>query len=154
MPGVTSLARATMMASPIPGNGFGVGTYDQVDIVGAQTEGAECLGDLVRLVDAQEKPTLPAVFVGEALNGLTDCGRVDHRHQLGQVVLEHLVVQQLVPLVQLLKEQVTTQIRCQALQLVPHPVGLFVEREHRRWKPAGEPQPSPLLVREAHPVGL
>ena len=65
------------------------------------------------------------------------------------MVFQHLVVQQFVAVVQLFEQQIAAQIRCHALQLMPHPVGLFVEREHRRRKPTGQAQPSPLFVREA-----
>ena len=88
-------------------DGFGVGTHDQVDVVGPQPERLEGLGDLVGFVDAQKQSPLPAVFIGEALNGLTDGGRVHHRHQLGQMVFQHLVVQQFVTVVQLLEKQIT-----------------------------------------------
>lgn len=83
------------------------------------------------------------------MNGLTHGGRVDDRHQLGQVVFQNFEVQQLMAVMQLLEEQVAAQIGCQALQLMPHPVGLLIEGEHRRGKPAGQPEPPPLFVSES-----
>jgi hypothetical protein len=137
--------------APVPDaqDGFGVGAHDQVDVVGTQPERLEGLVDLIGFVDAQEQPALAAVFVGEALNGLADRGRVDHRHQLGQVLFEHLVVEQLVSVMQLLEEQVSAEIGCHALQLVPHPVGLLCQRKHRGRKPAGQPEPPSLFTSEA-----
>ena len=130
---------------------FGVGAHNQVDVIGPEPERLKRFGDHVGFVDAQEQSPLSPVLVGEALDGLPDGGRVHHRHQFGQMVGQHLEVQEFVTVVQLLQQQVAAQIGGHGLQLAPDTVGLLFEREHRRRQPAGQPQPSSLFMSEADP---
>jgi hypothetical protein len=89
---------------------LGVGSHDQIDIVGAQAEGLEGVGiSSGRSID-RYSPRCPPVFVRKALDRLTDRRCVHHRHQFGQVLCQYLEVQHLVAMVKLIEQEVTAQI--------------------------------------------
>ena len=83
---------------------LGVGAHDQIDIIRAQPQRLEGFGDLVVTIDGQIQPTLAAVLAGESLDRLAHRRGVHHRHQLGQMLREHLEVQHLVAVVQLIEQ--------------------------------------------------
>jgi hypothetical protein len=116
-----------------------VGAHDQIDIVGAQPQRLEGLGDLVGGVDGQIQSALAAVLAGELLDRFPDRRGVGHRHQLGQMLGEHLEIQHLMAVMQLIQKQAAPQICWDALQLLPHPRCLLVQSEHPRGEPAGQP---------------
>ena len=116
---------------------LGVGAHDQIDIVGTQPQRLEGLGDLVGPVDGQIQSALAAVLAGELLDRFPHRRGVDHRHQLGEMLGEHLEIQHLMAVMQLIQKQVAPQICWDALQLPPHPRCLLVQSKHPRGEPAG-----------------
>ena len=89
---------------------LGVGAHHQVHVVGPEPQRVERLLDVVRPVDGQVDPARAAVLVGVLLDRLADRRVVDDRQHLGEVVPQHLVVQHLVAVVQLLHVHVLGQI--------------------------------------------
>src|SRR6476659_7438552 len=73
---------------------------------------------------------------------------VHHRHQLAQLLGQHLEVQDLVAVVQLIERHIAGQIRWHALQLSPYPFGLLIQGQHSWREPAGQAQLGALLVSE------
>jgi hypothetical protein len=61
-------------------NRFGVGAYDQVDIVGAQAQRLEGFGNAIGAINGQIQSTLCTVLVGETLDRFAHRGRVHDRH--------------------------------------------------------------------------
>jgi hypothetical protein len=82
------------------------------------------------MIDGQIQPPLSAVFLGEALDRLANGWGVDHGHQLGQMLGQHLEIQSLVAGAELIEEHIAGRIRWHALQLSPHPGGLLLQGQH------------------------
>ena len=140
--------------APVPDaqDPLGVGAEDQVDVVGTQPERLEGFGDLVRAVDGQIQSPLPAVLAGEPLDRFTDRRGVHHRHQLWQMLRQHLEIEDFMAVVQLIKMQIAGQIRWHALQLPPDSLCLLFQGEYARREPARQPQPATLLMSEPDPA--
>jgi hypothetical protein len=116
--------------------------------MGAQFQRFEGFGDLVGVIDGQIQAPLSAVLLGEALDRLANSGGVDHRHQLGQMLGQHLEIQDLVVGAELIEKNVAGQIRWHALQLSSNPCGLLLQGQHARGEPASQTQLPSLLVRK------
>jgi hypothetical protein len=90
--------------------------------------------------------------VVEVLDRVPDHRVVDHRQQFREVVKEHLEVQHFVAAVQLLQVHVLGQLAVLRLELLVGALGLLVEGENGRRKPAGQAQGLALRFGECHPT--
>ncbi len=131
---------------------LGVGTHDQVHVAGAQLQGGEGLLDVVGPVDGQVDPPRPTVLVGVPLDRVADRGVIHDRQQLGQVIGQHLVVQHLVAVVQLLQVHVLGQVGRLPPQLLIDAPRLLLQGQHRRRQPPGQAEGLPFLLGERHPA--
>lgn len=68
--------------------------------LGPKFKGLEGCGDVIWFVDDQKESPLPTVFIRGVLDRLTEGKCVDHRHQLRQMVGQHLELEQFVSVMQ------------------------------------------------------
>ncbi|HTT51021.1 MAG TPA: hypothetical protein VMH35_06465 [Streptosporangiaceae bacterium] len=83
---------------------------------------------------------------------LADRGVVDDREQPGQVVGQHLVIQHLVAVVQLLQVHVLGQVAGLSLQLAARAPGLLLQGQVRGRQPPGQARRLAFSLRERHPA--
>ncbi len=128
-----------------------IGAHDQVHIAWPEAQRGEGRLDVVRPVDGQEDAPRPTVLVGVLLDRLPDGRVVDDRQQLGQMVGQHPVVENLIAVVQLLQVYVLGQVAAQVSQLLISPPRLLFQRQNRGRQPPGQPASLPLRVGERDP---
>ena len=132
-----------------PENLLGVGDHEQVDVVGSQTQALEGGTHILNAVHGQVHGTRPPVVTAPLLDGLTDRGIVDDRQQLGEMVGEHPVVEDLITVVELVEEDVLVQVRGLGGQLCVGPNRLLVKSLDCGGEAADESEPMPLLLGES-----
>ncbi len=81
-------------------NSFGVGSYQQIHLVRAQTGVPEGGFDILGMIDTQVDATGAAEFLAEPLDRQPDGRGVDHREHFGNVFSEQAVEQHLVAIPQ------------------------------------------------------
>ena len=132
-----------------PENLLGVGDHEQVDVVGSQTQALQGGAHVLNTVYGQVDGTRPPVVTAPLLDGLTDRGIVDDRQQLGEMVGEHPVVEDLVTVVELVEEDVLVQVRGLGGQLCVGPSRLLVKGLDGGGEAADESEPTPFLLGES-----
>ena len=128
---------------------LGVGDHEQVDVVGSQTQALQGGAHVLNTVYGQVDGTRPPVVTAPLLDGLTDRGIVDDRQQLGEMVGEHPVVEDLVTVVELVEEDVLVQVRGLGGQLCVGPSRLLVKGLDGGGEAADESEPTPFLLGES-----
>ena len=133
---------------PDPEDLLGIGGDQQIDVVGPQTQALQGGAHVLDTVHGQVDGARPAVVAAPLLDGLADRGVVDDRQQLGEVVGEHPVVEDLVAVVELVEEDVLVQVRGLGGQLCVSSRGLLVQGLDGGGEATDEPEPTPLLLGE------
>ena len=124
--------------SPVPDaeDLFGVGDDQQVHVVRSEAEALERGSHVLDPVHGQVDSAGAAVVGGPLLDGFANGRVVDDGKQLGDVVDDDLVVEDLVAVVELFQVDVLVEVVLQAPQLLVHAGGLLVQSLHRGGKPS------------------
>lgn len=92
----------------------------------------------------KDRRLLSAVLVGVLLDGITDGWVVHNGQELGEVLGEHLEVQNLVAVVHLLQQEVAGEIIGKPLQLRPEALRLLLQCQDRRRQSPGQAECLPF----------
>ena len=140
--------------APVPDaeDALGVGSDDEVDVIGRATGREQRVLHAVRVVDRQVDAARAAVLVAVALDRLADRGRVDDREHLGQVPAEQPEEEHLVAVVQRGEEDVLREVGGLVEVLQVGAALLLLQREHARGQQADEAEPLALLGAERRPL--
>ena len=107
-----------------------VGDDDEADVVVGVVP--EPLGDAVDVVGREPDASHVAHDVAEALARLSDGGRVDDRHQLGQMLDQHPVEEDLVAIQERREPDVALQVGALLVQVLELELHLLLDRLDRR----------------------